>query len=214
MNAKNCYGNVEVNQAFKLLITSWEQWSIGKTLRCEIKQIFVCVRAEWGRESARAREFVHVAVFMMSFVLHILVAFNFRTLPLIIGNQLTKKFPTECVSPTSFQCMQHHRVMQLYAKGTRVNLRKFIFPPPLHALFQCSMLQSCLHVSSLVCLLVRRLLTGPLHHSAREEQFTHKVALSPINNIQVGLLLSEKLTGVWYFFSFPPFFFFSTATSG
>lgn len=39
-------------------------------------------------------------------------------------------------------------------------------------------------------------LQGASSSHQRWEQFTHKVAPSPINNIQVALLLSEKLTGV------------------
>lgn len=42
-------------------------------------------------------------------------------------------------------------------------------------------------------------LQGASSSHQRWEQFTHKVGLSPINNIQVALLLSEKLTGVWFF---------------
>ena len=39
-------------------------------------------------------------------------------------------------------------------------------------------------------------LQGASSSHQRQEQFTHNVGLSPINNIQVALLLSEKLTGV------------------
>lgn len=51
------------------------------------------------------------------------------------------------------------------------------------------------------CLRVRQSLGGVHLQAAssshqRWEQFTHKVGLSPINNIQLALLLSEKLTGV------------------
>lgn len=56
-------------------------------------------------------------------------------------------------------------------------------------------------------------LQGASSSHQRWEQFTHKVGLSPINNIQVALLLSEKLTGVWFFFLPPSLSFFSPSSS-
>lgn len=142
MNAKNCYGNVEVNQASKLLITSWDRWSIGKTLRGEIKQI--CVRA---------RELVWISLYFLSCVF--LSDLIFLHCHPFFCNLLTESFSLSAYNPLhtvfcpwpapaelnmTLEMLQwkNHTHLQLCKGHSVKSLEINISSSPVHALIQSS----------------------------------------------------------------------------